>query len=211
MSTELNGCRVSTSAATGYASAMQLTPRKLDRLLLYQAAELARSRRDRGRLLNAPKAIAHGMADEIGSIEIGKLADIVLWSPAWFAVKPFLVLKAGFPTWGMSGDPNASTAFSEPTRIAAQIGAIGTAPARLSLAFTSRAAIAGGGAADLPTSKQRIAVHGTRSLGAADMVRNTRTAAVRVDPVTHAVSVDGEIIDTPPVTTVPLSSLHLLG
>ncbi len=156
-------------------------------------------------------AIAHGMADDIGSLEVGKLADIVLWSPAWFAVKPFLVLKAGFPTWGMSGDPNASTAFSEPTRIAAQIGAIGNAPARLSLAFTSQAAIDGGGAAELPTAKQRVAVRGTRTLGAADMVRNTRTAAVRVDSVTHAVSVDGEIVDTPPVTTVPLSSLHLLG
>ena len=156
-------------------------------------------------------AIAHGMADEIGSLEVGKLADIVLWSPAWFAVKPFLVLKAGFPTWGMSGDPNASTAFSEPTRIAAQIGAIGNTPARLSLAFTSQAAIDGGGAAELPTAKQRVAVHRTRALGAADMVRNTRTAAVRVDSVTHAVSVDGEIVDTPPVTTVPLSSLHLLG
>ena len=156
-------------------------------------------------------AIAHGMADDIGSLEVGKLADIVLWSPAWFAVKPFLVLKAGFPTWGMSGDPNASTAFSEPTRIAAQIGAIGSAPARLSLAFTSQAAIDGGGAAELPTAKQRVAVRGTRTLGAADMVRNTRTAAVRVDSVTHAVSVDGEIVDTPPVTTVPLSSLHLLG
>ena len=156
-------------------------------------------------------AIAHGMADDIGSLEVGKLADIVLWSPAWFAVKPFLVLKAGFPTWGMSGDPNASTAFSEPMRIAAQIGAIGNAPARLSLAFTSQAAIDGGGAAELPTAKQRVAVRGTRTLGAADMVRNTRTAAVRVDSVTHAVSVDGEIVDTPPVTTVPLSSLHLLG
>ncbi len=135
----------------------------------------------------------------------------MLWSPAWFAVKPFLVLKAGFPTWGVSGDPNASTAFSEPTRVAAQIGAIGTAPARLSLAFTSQAAIAGGGAAELPTAKQRVGVHGTRSLGAADMVRNTTTASVRVDPVTHAVSVDGAIVDTPPVASVSLSSLHLLG
>ncbi|MSO46824.1 MAG: urease subunit alpha [Thermoleophilia bacterium] len=156
-------------------------------------------------------AIAHGMADHVGSLEVGKLADIVLWSPAWFAVKPFLVLKAGFPTWGMSGDPNASTAFSEPTRIAAQIGALGTAPARLSLAFTSQAAVDGGAAALLPTAKQCVAVRGTRTLGAADMVRNTMTAAVRVDPTTHAVSVDGVIVDTPPVATVPLSALHLLG
>ncbi len=156
-------------------------------------------------------AIAHGIADHVGSLEVGKLADIVLWDPAWFAVKPYLVLKAGFPTWGASGDPNAATAFSQPTQLAAQIGALGTAPARLSIAFTSGLAMVSGGANRLPTAKQRIAVHSTRSLGAPDMVRNSRLAAVRVDPTTHVVTVDGEPVDTPPVSTVPLSSLYLLG
>ena len=156
-------------------------------------------------------AIAHGMGHEIGSLEVGKLADIVLWDPAWFAVKPFLVLKAGFPTWGVVGDPNAVTAFAQPTQVAAQIGAIGTAPARLSVAFTSQAALAGDGAAALPTTKRRVAVHGNRALGPADMVRNSRLAAVRVDSVTHAVTVDGTSVETPPVASVPLSSLYLLG
>ncbi len=156
-------------------------------------------------------AIAHGMGHEIGSLEVGKLADIVLWDPAWFAVKPFLVLKAGFPTWGVVGDPNAVTAFAQPTQVAAQIGAIGTAPARLSVAFTSQAALAGDGAAALPTTKRRVAVHGNRALGPADMVRNSRLAAVRVDPDTHAVTVDGVSVETPPVASVPLSSLYLLG
>lgn len=156
-------------------------------------------------------AIAHGMAAEIGSLEVGKLADVVLWAPAWFAVKPFLVLKGGFPTWGAVGDPNASTAFCEPQRLAAQIGGMGGAPAGLSLAFTSAAAIASGGADDLPTRKRRVAVRGTRGIGAAQMVRNDRTAAVRVDPATHAVTVDGAAVDTPPVAHVPLSPLHLLG
>ena len=156
-------------------------------------------------------ALAHGMGHEIGSLEVGKLADIVLWDPAWFAVKPFLVLKAGFPTWGVVGDPNAVTAFAQPTQVAAQIGAIGTAPARLSVAFTSQAALAGDGAAALPTTKRRVAVHGNRALGPADMVRNSRLAAVRVDSVTHAVTVDGTSVETPPVASVPLSSLYLLG
>jgi urease subunit alpha len=156
-------------------------------------------------------AIAHGMGHEIGSLEVGKLADIVLWEPGWFAVKPFLVLKAGFPTWGAVGEPNASTAFSQPTQVAAQIGGIGNAPARLSLAFTSQAALRDGGAEALPTTKGRVAVHGTRSLGAADMVRNSRIAEVRVDPTSHAVTVDGQIVQTPPVRDVPLSALYLLG
>lgn len=156
-------------------------------------------------------AIAHGMAHEVGSLEVGKLADIVLWEPGWFAVKPFLVLKAGFPTWGAVGEPNASTAFSQPVQVAAQIGAIGTAPARLSLAFTSQTAIDTGGADALPTAKHRSAVRGNRTLTAADMVRNTRLAEVRVDPATHVVTVDGEIVQTPPVSAVPLSALHLLG
>lgn len=156
-------------------------------------------------------AIAHGMSHEVGSLEVGKLADIVLWEPAWFAVKPFLVLKAGFPTWGVVGEPNASTAFAQPTQVAAQIGGLGTAPARLSVAFTSQAAMDGGGAASLPTAKRRVAVQATRALGPRDMVRNSRLAAVRVDPRTHAVTVDGTHVETPPVRDVPLSSLYLLG
>ena len=151
------------------------------------------------------------MAHEVGSLEIGKLADIVLWEPGWFAVKPFLVLKAGFPTWGAVGEPNASTAFSQPTQVAAQIGGIGNAPARLSVAFTSQVGLDSGGAGALPTAKRRVAVRGNRAIGAADMVRNARIAEVRVDPTSHAVTVDGEIVQTPPVRDVPLSALHLLG
>ena len=152
-------------------------------------------------------AIAHGVAHDLGSLEVGKLADVVLWEPAWFAVKPFLVLKAGFPAWGAVGDPNAATAFAQPTQVAAQIGGVGGAPARLSIAYTAAA----GAEAALPTAKQRGVVRGTRGIGAAEMVRNDRRAAVRVDPATHAVTVDGEIVQTPPVGRVPLSALHLLG
>ena len=152
-------------------------------------------------------AIAHGIAHDVGSLEVGKLADIVLWEPGWFAVKPFLVLKAGFPTWGAVGEPNAATAFAQPTQVVAQIGGIGSAPSRLSIAYTGAA----GATAELPTGKLRGVVQGTRALGARDMVRNTREAAVRVDPVSHAVTVDGDVVDTPPVDRVPLSDLYLLG
>jgi len=156
-------------------------------------------------------AIAHGMADHVGSLAPGRLADIVLWEPGWFAVKPFLVLKGGFPTWGAVGDPNAATAFCQPTQVAAQIGGIGAAPARSSIAFVSQAATASGGADELPTAKARVAVAGTRALSASDMVLNDTVAAVRVDPATHRVTVDGEPVETPPAASVPLSGLHLLG
>lgn len=156
-------------------------------------------------------AIAHGIADHVGSLAVGRLADIVLWEPGWFAVKPFLVLKGGFPAWGAVGDPNASTAFCQPVRIDAQIGGMGTASARHSIAFVSRAALDGGGAAELPTAKERVAVRGTRGLGAADMVGNDAVADVRVDPATHVVTVDGEPVAAEAATDVPLSGLHLLG
>jgi urease subunit alpha len=156
-------------------------------------------------------AIAHGIADHVGSLQVGRLADIVLWEPGWFAVKPFLVLKGGFPAWGAVGDPNASTAFSQPVRVAAQIGGMGSAPARHSLAFVSRASFDGGGADELPTAKRRVPVAGTRRLAARDMVGNDAVAAVRVDPRTHQVTVDGEPVAAPPATRVPLSRLHLLG
>ncbi len=156
-------------------------------------------------------AIAHGIADHVGSLAVGRLADIVLWEPGWFSVKPFLVLKGGFPAWGAVGDPNASTAFCQPVRIAAQIGGMGAAPARHSIAFVSRAALDTGGAAELPTAKERIAVHSTRGLGAVDMIGNDAVAAVRVDPATHVVTVDGEPVAAEAATDVPLSGLHLLG
>jgi len=156
-------------------------------------------------------AIAHGIADHVGSLEVGKLADIVLWDPAWFAVKPNLVLKGGFPAWGEVGDPNAAIAVAQPTRIAPQIGALGAAPARLSVAFVSAAALAEGGADQLPTAKVRIAVRGTRDVTAADMVRNTTLGEVTVDPRTHRVRLDGDEIALPPVDEVPLSGRYLLG
>jgi urease subunit alpha len=152
-------------------------------------------------------AITHGLADHVGSLRPGRLADAVLWQPHLFGVRPELVVKAGIAAWGASGDGNATTMLAEPTRVARMIGAVGRNPSRLSLAFLAGAAMD----ADLPTTRPRVAVRGCRGLTAADMVRNNRRGVVRVDPRTHQVTLDGEIIDSPPVDEVPLSARYLLG
>jgi urease subunit alpha len=84
-------------------------------------------------------AVTHGLAHEVGSLELGKLADIVLWHPAYFGAKPQLVLKAGFPAWGVTGDPNAAVERSEPLVLGPQFGGHGAAPAEVSVAFVSAA------------------------------------------------------------------------
>jgi urease subunit alpha len=152
-------------------------------------------------------AIAHGLARHVGSLEVGKLADAVLWLPQFAGVRPELVLKSGISAWGASGDGNATTILSEPVFVRRQVGADGGAAARLSLAFLAGAALD----ADLRTTRPRAAVEGCRELTAADMVRNSRTGDVRVDPRTHAVTLDGEPVSAPPVERVALSDRFLLG
>ena len=156
--------------------------------------------------LTVNPAITHGISRDVGSLQPGRLADAVLWHPHQFAVRPELVTKAGIAVWGASGDGNATTMLSEPTRIAPQIGALGGAPARLSLAFLS----APGMDAELPTSRIRAGVTGCRDLSAADMVRNTRRGTVAVDPRTHEVTLDGEPVSAPPVSELAFSARYLL-
>jgi urease subunit alpha len=152
-------------------------------------------------------AITHGLAAHVGSLEIGKLADIVLWQPELFGVRPELILKAGFPAWGASGDGNATTFLAEPVRIRSQIGGIGSAPTRLSLAFLARCAMA----AEIGSDRPRARVEGCRDLTSAQMVRNSRRGTVRVDPRTHRVTLDGEPVEAPPLDEVVLSGRYLLG
>jgi urease subunit alpha len=152
-------------------------------------------------------AIAHGLAAHVGSLQPRRLADAVLWRPEHFAVRPELVLKSGIAAWGASGDPNATTMLAEPVLIRRQIGAEGAAAARLSAAFLAREAID----AELPSTRSRLPVEGCRELTAADMVRNSRTGEVRVDPRTHEVTLDGEPVDAPPLDEVQLSARYLLG
>jgi urease subunit alpha len=152
-------------------------------------------------------ALAHGLAGHVGALTPGRLADAVLWDPALVGVRPALVLKAGMAAWGASGDGNAATMTCEPVRVGPQIGALGGAPARISLAFLAGSAMD----ADLPTARERARVQGCRDLGAADMVRNTRTGEVRVDPRTLAVSFEGEALEAPPVEDLAFSGTFLLG
>jgi urease subunit alpha len=152
-------------------------------------------------------AIAHGLAADVGSLEVGKLADLVMWAPEFFAVRPELVLKAGMPAWGSSGDGDGSTMMVEPVTLGPQFAAMGSAPAQTSLAFLAGASME----AQLPTRRRRARVHGCRDLTAADMVRNTRTGTVTVDADAREVLLDGERMAARPVQRLAFSGSYLLG
>ncbi|GAA4656099.1 urease subunit alpha [Streptomyces chumphonensis] len=154
-------------------------------------------------------AIAHGLSHEIGSIEVGKMADIVLWHPAYFGAKPQLVLKSGFPAYGVTGDPNAATDTCEPLVLGPQFGAHGAAPAEISVAFVARAALEEGHDT-LPTRRRRVAVRGTRGIGPADLVHNARIGHVDVDDRTGLVTLDGDPLHSEPARSVPLNRLYFL-
>jgi urease subunit alpha len=159
-------------------------------------------------------AIAHGLSHEVGSIEVGKLGDIVLWRPDHFGAKPQLVLKAGFPAYGVVGDPNASTDRCEPLVLGPQFGAHGATAADLSVAFVAQAAADGAyldqASDQLPTRRRRVGVRGTRGIGPRDMVRNARTGQVSVDAATGLVSLDGTPLRSEPAESVSLSRLYFL-
>ncbi|MFM8311170.1 MAG: urease subunit alpha [Ilumatobacteraceae bacterium] len=154
-------------------------------------------------------AIAHGLSGEIGSVEVGKVADIVLWRPDHFGAKPQLVLKSGFPAYGVTGDPNATTDSCEPLVLGPQFGSHGATAADLSIAFVSDAAVQSGDDT-MATSRRRVAVRGTRGIGPANLVHNDRLGSVEVDPATGSVSFDGERVYVDPVDQVPLSRLYFL-
>jgi urease subunit alpha len=143
----------------------------------------------------------------VGALTPGRVADCVFWLPQHFGIRPELVVKMGMSVWGASGDPDATTALCEPVVVRRQIGALGAAPARLSLAFVSAAAAD----AELRTTRPRSTVRGCRDIGAADMVRNDVRAEVDVAPDGSEVRVDGERIGIEPVDEVALSWRYLLG
>lgn len=159
--------------------------------------------------LTVNPAIAHGLAHEVGSIQPGLLADIVLWRPASFGAKPQLVLKAGFPAWGPLGDGNAAVEHAQPVVFGPQFGGHGGAAAELSVAFVSGSAVDSGGDR-LPTRRRRVAVRGTRSIGLADMVHNDRRGQVTVEARTGAVRLDGDRLESRAAESVSLSRLYFL-
>ncbi|MFD7615569.1 urease subunit alpha [Streptomyces sp. NPDC059802] len=154
-------------------------------------------------------ALAHGMAHEIGALTPGRLADIVLWDPRYFGAKPHLVLKAGYPAYGVTGDPNASTETCQPLVLGPQFGSFGETAADLSVAFVSEAAHASG-TDQLPTRRRRVPVRDTRNIGLSTMRLNDRTGQVRVDPHDGRVTLDDSPISSPPVEHTALSRLYFL-
>lgn len=150
-------------------------------------------------------ALTHGLGHELGRLLPGYVADIVLWEPQRFAAKPWLVLKSGFPAWGVSGDPNASIPDAEPLRLAEQFGALGAAPGDLAYLITNQVAVAEG----LPaTNRQMLSVRGCRTVRGTDMVHHGVLGAVEVQPDGSAVMFHGELLTGEPCSSVPISRLH---
>jgi urease subunit alpha len=155
-------------------------------------------------------ALAHGIAHLVGSLEPGKLADIVLWPTNTFGVKPKYVIKGGFVGWAMMGDANASIPTPEPVLLQPMFGALGTVPARTSVTFLSRAAIEAGVSERLQLDRWVVPVQGCRTLGKAQMVRNSATPDIGIDPETYRVSVDGRPATIEPAEEVSMSQLYYI-
>jgi urease subunit alpha len=156
-------------------------------------------------------AIAHGISRHIGSIEIGKLADLVIWSPAFFATKPDLVIKGGMIAAAPMGDPNASIPTPQPVHYRPMFGAFGKAVSSTSLVFVSQAAIANGLRNRLGTDKEMVAVENTRGgISKKSMIHNDATPDIQIDPETYAVVADGELLVCEPVRELPLAQRYFL-
>ena len=155
-------------------------------------------------------ALAHGIAHEVGSVEVGKWADLVLWKPAFFGVKPSLVLKGGFIALAAMGDPNASIPTPQPVHYRPQFGAFGGALGAGSLTFVSQAALGSGVAAAYRLGKTLSAVRGCRSVRKTDMVLNSYTPGMEIDAQTYAVRADGQLLTCEPATELPMAQRYFL-
>ncbi len=155
-------------------------------------------------------AIANGIGHEVGSVEIGKWADLVLWKPAYFGVKPSLVLKGGFIAAAAMGDPNASIPTPQPVHYRPMFGAFGGALHKGSLTFVSQAALRGDIGEELNLKKRLAAVQHCRSVKKADMVHNAYLPAMEIDPQTYAVRADGQLLTCEPATVLPMAQRYFL-
>jgi urease subunit alpha len=153
-------------------------------------------------------AIAHGMSHEVGSIEIGKWADLVLWRPAFFGIRPELVLKGGFIAWAEMGDPNASIPTPQPSYMRPMFGGHGRAIGATSFAFVSQRSLAEGHIAGLGLTKRLNAIRNCRGIGKKDMKLNDALPAMRVDPESYEVFADGALLRSEPATHVALARLY---
>jgi urease subunit alpha len=155
-------------------------------------------------------AITHGFAHEIGSIEVGKRADLVLWKPAFFGVKPSLVMLGGMIATAPMGDPNASISTPQPVHYRPMFGVLGRARASTGITFVSKAALDDDIGGKLKLGKQLVAVSGTRSIRKKDMIHNGLTPKLEVDPQTYQVRVDGQIITCEPARELPMAQRYFL-
>ena len=155
-------------------------------------------------------ALTHGIARDVGSIEPGKMADLVLWKPAFFGAKPEMVIKGGFIAWSVMGDPNASIPTPQPVLYRPMFGSFSAVPATTSLTFVSKAALDKYIGAKLGLKSSVTAVRGCRSIGKSDMVHNDATPDIRVDPETYEVRVDGQAITCEPLGVLPLAQRYFL-
>jgi urease subunit alpha len=156
-------------------------------------------------------ARVHGIEEEVGALAPGRLADVVLWEPSRFGVKPELVLKAGCFAWGALGGGNAAVERAEPVRYGPHWGALGDAAATLSTTFVSRAALEAGIGERLGSRRRFVAIDGTRAILRTSLVYNTEVLPIRVDAADGTVTLDGRVLAADPVSEVPLSRRYLLG
>src|SRR5712691_7209340 len=153
-------------------------------------------------------AITHGIASEVGSIDVGKMADLVLWKPAFFGVKPELVIKGGFIAGAMMGDGNASIPTPQPVITRPMFGSYGAALHACSVHFVSKAGIDSGALDGL--TRSRIAVRGCRTLGKRDLILNDALPKIEVNPETYEVRADGELLTSEPADVLPLAQRYFL-
>jgi urease subunit alpha len=155
-------------------------------------------------------ALTHGIADHVGSIEVGKLADLCLWKPAFFGVKPELVIKGGLIAWAQMGDANASIPTPQPVHMRPMFGSYGGAMHSTSLTFVSKVALKAGIADKLKLQKKAVAVGGIRKLTKKDMKLNDLLPQIEVNPETYEVRADGELLTCEPATVLPMAQRYFL-
>ena len=155
-------------------------------------------------------AIAHGISHEVGSLEVGKWADIVIWKPAFFGVKPALILKGGLIAMAAMGDPNASIPTPQPVHYRPMFGAFGGAIAKTSLTFVSQAGLIAGIGERFGLRKTLSAVHNIRGIRKRDMVHNSYTPTMEVDAQTYTVRADGQLLTCEPATVLPMAQRYFL-
>ncbi len=155
-------------------------------------------------------AITHGLDEWIGSVEVGKLADLVLWSPAFFGIKPDLILKLGTIAGAPMGDPNASIPTPQPVHYRPMFGAFGTAMTSSAITFVSRASLEEGIVDRLGVERTLLAVKNTRGITKESMIHNDATPKIEVDPETYEVRADGELLTCPPAEVLPMAQRYFL-